>query len=294
VVDYLKLHFVILLWGFTAVLGNLIELSATQIVFYRSALASLILATLLRRTLLIDSKSALLLIANGMLLGGHWILFFWAVKISSVSVCMIGMATISLWTAILEPILIPKVRFKTINLILGVISACGVILIFGSQAQFQSGIILAIASGILSTLFSIFNGQLFDRAPNKVIVTYEMAGSAFFCAIALAISQWFDFGFASDRWLPQPMEWVWLLILVLACTIYAYRIYVQLLNKLSVFTINFSNNLEPVYGIVFGALLFQDHQQLTVGFYIGATIIFVAILAQPWLSHERVVDPVGH
>jgi drug/metabolite transporter (DMT)-like permease len=262
-------------------------------VFYRSALASLILATLLRRTLLIDSKSALLLIANGMLLGGHWILFFWAVKISSVSVCMIGMATISLWTAILEPILIPKVRFKTINLILGVISACGVILIFGSQAQFQSGIILAIASGILSTLFSIFNGQLFDRAPNKVIVTYEMAGSAFFCAIALAISQWIDLGLASDRWLPQPMEWIWLLILVLACTIYAYRIYVQLLNKLSVFTINFSNNLEPVYGIVFGALLFQDHQQLTVGFYIGATIIFVAILAQPWLSRERAIDSVG-
>jgi drug/metabolite transporter (DMT)-like permease len=291
VVNYLKLHFVILLWGLTAVLGNLIELSAVQIVLYRSVLATLFLTALLRKQLVLDCKSAILLLTNGMLLGCHWITFFWAVKISSVSVCMIGLATISFWTAIFEPMIFPKVRFKVVNLILGVISACGVLLIFGSEARFQPGIILATVSAILSALFSIFNGQLFDRASNSVVVTYEMAGSGIFCAIALAISQWFDIGLAGDRWLPQTIEWFWLLILVLACTIYAYRVYIQLLTKLSVFTINFSNNLEPVYGIVLGAWLFKDHQSLTAGFYTGAAITLLAVLAQPWLSREWETDP---
>jgi drug/metabolite transporter (DMT)-like permease len=289
VLDYFKLHFVIVLWGLTAVLGNLVDLSATQLVFYRSGLAAIVLAAVLRLRLKVSPRDAVMLFGNGMILGGHWILFFLAVKISSVSVCMIGMATVSFWTALLEPMLNARVAFKPINLMLGLIAACGVGLIYGSQPQFHAGIVVAVVSAWLACLFSIFNGRLFHRAPANVVVTYQMAGSALLCAIGLVISKARGWNLASEPWVPPEAQWIWITILVLVCTIYAYRVYVALLQRLSVFTINFANNLEPVYGIALGALLFQDHQDLTVSFYVGAAVIILSVMAQPWLSRQ----PIG-
>ncbi|EMI46793.1 permease [Rhodopirellula sp. SWK7] len=292
VIDYIKLHFVILLWGFTAVLGNLIDLTPTQLVFVRSLLSALILVAVLRSRLKIDTKVAAMLLGNGFLLGLHWILFFVAVKIASVSVCMIGMATVSFWTAVLEPMMVSRVRFNALNLLLGVVAAGGVGIIYYSQAHFQTGVIVAVVAAVLACLFSIFNGQLFHRAPPIVIVTYQMAGSAMFCAAALLCFGSSELGPALTPWIPPVSQWGWMMILVLACTIYAYHVYVRLLERLSVFTINFANNLEPVYGIALGSLLFHDHRDVSFSFYLGAAIILASVLIQPWLSEAR-ISPQG-
>ncbi|TWT50759.1 EamA-like transporter family protein [Rubripirellula amarantea] len=284
--DYLKLHCVILMWGMTAVLGKLIDLTATELVITRSGLAALVLGTLLRSRMMIQPKIAMLMIGNGMILGAHWITFFVAVKISSVSVCMIGMATVSFWTALLEPMMIRRVRFVPANLILGLIGGMGVALIYGSETQFQSGIVVALGSAVLACVFSIFNGQLFDLAPTRVIVSYQMVGSSILCASVLGLSEINQWGLGSEHWLLTPMQWVWIAILVLVCTIFAYGLYISLLQRLSVFTINFANNLEPIYGIILGALLFRDHEYLSPSFYTGAFIIVVAVMLQPWLTRS--------
>ncbi|WP_231741764.1 DMT family transporter [Stieleria varia] len=276
-----------MLWGFTAVLGNLIDLSAAQVVFIRSSLAALILAVMLRRFLIIDRRLAMALIGNGMLLGAHWVLFFLAVKISTVSICMVGMATVSFWTAVLEPMMIAKQRWQGVNLILGLVVVGGVYLIYRGETQFHAGIVVASLSALLACVFSIFNGGLSGHAGERVIVMYEMAGSAIFCALALGLSEYFGWGLASDRWFPTLWEWGWIAILVLACTIYAYQVYVELLKRLSVFTINFANNLEPVYGILLGSLLFRDHQRMGASFFAGTAIIVVAVIAQPWLERRQ-------
>ena len=142
--DYLKLHLVILLWGFTAVLGNLIDLSATQVVLYRSTLAAAILFAVLPRRAIIPRRLAVALVINGMILGFHWVMFFLAVKIANVSICMIGMATISFWTALLEPILVRKVRFQWVNLLLGCVVVVAVYWIFRTETQFHYGLLVAL------------------------------------------------------------------------------------------------------------------------------------------------------
>ncbi|WP_316928515.1 hypothetical protein [Cesiribacter andamanensis] len=38
--DYVQLHFIVLLWGFTAILGVLISIPAVEMVFYRTLLAA--------------------------------------------------------------------------------------------------------------------------------------------------------------------------------------------------------------------------------------------------------------
>ena len=94
----------------------------------------------------------------------------------------------------------------------------------------------------------------------------------------------FDIDLASDRWMPTWQECFWMAVLVLACTLFAYRLYVQLLSNLSVFTINFANNLEPVYGITTGILFFGDHRLLGSGFFVGGTIILATVLIQPVIA----------
>lgn len=281
--DYLKLHFVILLWGLTAVLGKLIEMSATQVVMYRSCAAAAILLALIPRRAVIEHRIAIALVANGMLLGFHWMMFFLAVKIANVSICMIGMATISFWTALMEPMLIRKVRFQWVNLVLGGIVIVAVYWIYRSETQFHYGLLIALIGAILATLFSIANGLFAGKVDEQSVVMYEMAGATLFCSIALAGGHLLGYDLGSDRWLPTSMEWLWFAILVLGGTILAYQMYVQLLRRLSVFTINFANNLEPVYGITLGALFFGDHQLLGSGFYVGTLVILASVIIQPFL-----------
>lgn len=282
--DYLKLHVVVLLWGGTASLGNLIDLSAIQVALYRSLLAALILFLAYPRDTRLSGRQIAAVVGNGMLLGLHWMLFFLAVKVANVSICMIGMATVAFWTSLLEPALVRSCRFQWVNLFLGLLVIFAVFLIYRTETEFHYGLSVALTASLVATVFSIINGRFAGKIAERSVVMYEMAGAAVFCGVATAIGSAVGMPLASPRWMLQPMEWVWLGLLVIGGTVIAYLMYVELLRRLSVFTINFANNLEPVYGIAMGALFFQDHRDLGGGFFAGTMLILAAVIAQPWLA----------
>jgi len=287
--DFLKLHFIILLWGFTAVLGKLIDLPSLEIVLIRSGITSALLALYLKRRLVLPAKLAIQLIGTGTLIGIHWVLFFAATKIASVSICMVGMATISLWTALLEPLLIRdrQVRWRDIALGMLIIAAVYVIYqgdAFRSDPNLGFGLLSAVCSAFVAAVFSIFNGPFAKKAHHHVVVAYEMAGAAMFCALSIVVLMNVNAAEAALFRSPAISDWAWLAILILACTIYAYGEYIELLKRLTVFTINFANNLEPVYGIVLGALIFHDHELVDASFYAGASVIAFAVILQPWID----------
>ncbi len=278
--DYLKLHFLIFLWGFTSVLGELINLPAIELVGFRCFIASITLALMLRQKLRIPRRDAIRLLGIGTLLGLHWILFFLAVKLANVSVCMVGMATISLWTAILEPILLPGVSFKRRDCVFGILIIGAVALIVGCDLEHLVGFAVAFASAIAAAIFSIFNSPLAKRIDHQVIAFYESAAATLFCTACLPLSAWY---LSEGRGLdlqPSLLDLVYLVILAIGCTVYAFSQYVELLKRMSVFTINFANNLEPVYGMILGALFFADYQSLSSGFYAGASLIVLLVILQ--------------
>ena len=279
--DFLKLHFIILLWGFTAVLGHLIDLPAVELVAWRTGIAAVVLFLILRHHAKVPRRDAIIFIATGTLIGVHWITFFLAVKVANVSICMVGMATISLWTALLEPLMIRGRRLSHIDVVFGTIVIGAVYFIFRSEFQHSVGFLIAIGSAIAATIFSIINGTFAKRFGHRTIAFYEMIGACIFCVICLPFSgiltapdQSANDGFGS-------LDLIWLLILAIVCTVYAYSEYVELLKRLSVFTVNFANNLEPVYGIVLGALILKDYKQLSLGFYIGSLMILATVIAYP-------------
>ncbi|MFP6873852.1 MAG: DMT family transporter [Verrucomicrobiales bacterium] len=282
--DYVKLHFVVILWGFTAILGRLINLESPVIVTYRVASAGLMLAILIIALKIPYSSTAkvrITLTANGLLLGLHWTLFFLAVEIANVSVCMIGMATATLWTAFLEPLLIKKRRLHAYNIAIGVVMIGAITIIAGSDFQYMKGLLVAVASAGVATTFSIFNSRFSRNHHHYVIALHQMAGATLFCTVAIAIVT-LTRG-SLPNLIPSPADAGWLLLLASFCTVYAYAQYIELLKRLTVFTIHLAYNLEPVYGIILAALFFKEHRQLGSMFYLGAAIILVAVIVHPFI-----------
>ena len=222
------------------------------------------------------------MIANGILLGTHWTLFFLAVKIANVSVCMIGMATTSLWTAILEPLIIKNRSFRRYEFGLGAIMIAAIILITGGDFNYYLGLMIAIISAGIGTLFSIINSQFTKNHHHYNIAYYQMLGATAIAGLTIiGVSLWRDS-------LPQMSlkldDFGWLILLVCFCTVYAYAQYIELLKRLSVFTIHLAYNLEPVYGMIFAAFFFKEHHLFGPLFYCGAAIIFISVIIHPFFE----------
>lgn len=282
--DFLKLHFIIILWGFTAVLGKLIDLPSVELVALRTGIAAIALLLIQRRRARVPLRDAIIFILTGTIIGVHWLLFFLSVKVANVSICMIGMATISLWTALLEPLMIRKRKIRGIDVLFGLIMIGAVYLVFRSELEYSAGAMIAIGSAIAATVFSIINGTFARRFHHRTIALYEMAGACLICSALIPISEWFTGATPPAAGEFRTDDLIWLLVLALVCTVYAFSAYVELLNRLSVFTVNFANNLEPVYGIILGAIILKDYEHLGVGFYGGAVIILAAVIAYPLLN----------
>lgn len=160
--DYLLLHFIVLIWGVTAILGLLISLPPLELVFYRTLLAAAGVAVVMgyrKESLRMAPRELLKIAGVGVLISLHWIFFFWSAKVSTASVCLAGMATTSLWTAFVDPI-INKKRVKLYEVALGLLVISGLLVIFQFENGYWLGLSMALVAAFLSALFSVLNGRL--------------------------------------------------------------------------------------------------------------------------------------
>jgi drug/metabolite transporter (DMT)-like permease len=282
--DYLLLHFIVLIWGVTSILGLLISLPSLELVFYRTLLATIGVAVLMgirKESLRVAPLDLLKIIGVGVLISLHWIFFFWSAKVSTASVCLAGMATTSLWTSFLDP-LINKKRIKPFEVALGLLVISGLLVIFQFENGYWLGLFMALAAAFLSALFSILNGRLTFRYSPYQITFYEMAAASLVALLFLPLYSYIDS--SAIQWTWKGLDWLWLLILGGICTVYAFSVSVELMKRLPVFSINLTINLEPVYGILLAVLIFGEKEKMTQEFYLGTGIIFVSVLIYPIIN----------
>ncbi|MBB6327255.1 drug/metabolite transporter (DMT)-like permease [Algoriphagus iocasae] len=297
--DYLMLHFIVLIWGFTAILGLLISLPSIELVFYRTLIASVGVAFLFlikKKNILLPTKDLLKVTSTGIIIALHWILFFWSARVSTASVCLAGMATTSLWTAFVEPIF-NRTKIKWYEVALGLVVISGLLVIFSFESGYWLGLIMALGSALLAAVFSVINGNLTQKHSPYQITFYEMAGACLFTLLFMPIYSEFLSDGVGIQWAWEGMDWFWLLILGGICTVYAFSVSVDLMKRLSVFSINLTVNLEPVYGIVLAVLIFGESEKMTPQFYLGTAIILVSVLSYPVLNYlnkrRKPVRPLG-
>ncbi|MDX1630061.1 MAG: DMT family transporter [Fulvivirga sp.] len=283
--DYIKLHFVVWIWGFTAILGLLISIPAVEIVFYRTLLAFIALGILLyirKRNFYLGHDQILKILATGLLIAAHWILFFGAARVANASVCLAGMATCSLWTSFIEPAF-NKRKINWIEVLLGIVVIFGLYVIFRFEFDHALGLTMAVLSAFLSALFTVINAKFTKKHNPYMITFYEMIGACLGTAIFFP----FYMAYITDgelNLLPTTMDWLYLAILAGICTVYAYSMSVELMQRLSAFVVNLTVNLEPVYGIILAVLIFGEKEKMAAGFYFGTLIILAAVLAYPLIN----------
>ena len=289
--DFFTLHFVILIFGFTAILGQLISIHTLGLVFFRTLLATIgfyIYFKIRGLSIEIDTKGKWQLLGTGgIIVALHWFTFFYSAKISTIAISLAGLSTTSLWTSFIEPFWNKK-RIKPLQVIFGSVIILGLYLIFLYEFNHIWGLVLSIICAILGAVFSVLNGEFSKKYTPQIITFYEMLGVAISTLIPvlyILIS-----GNATISIIPQGMDWLWIFILAFVCTIYAYTESVNLVRIFSAFTFNLTLNLEPVYGIMLAYSFFGEKERMTAGFYAGTLVILLSVLLYPLsekLTHEN-------
>lgn len=282
--EQLQLHFIVLLFGFTAILGKLISLDAVELVGYRMFLAAIGMVgvqLVAGKTWHLPFKTMAAIFGVGALVALHWITFFAAIKVSNVAVTLGCFASVTLFTAILEP-LIERRKVWKVEIILGIVIIAGLYIMSRFAFDYWLGIILALVSAFLASLFGVLNKQLTRKHDFILISLYEMAAGALLINIFIqAIG-----GYQQPLWQISGMDWLWLILLAWVCTTYAFIGIVYLLRHLSAYTVALAINLEPVYGILFAYFIFGESERMDGGFYLGAIVILVSVIVYPMLRRR--------
>ncbi|WP_395060075.1 DMT family transporter [Flavobacterium sp.] len=283
--SYLKLHLIVFIWGFTAVLGELISLEALPLVWYRMTFATgfiVLFIAFKKIPLKLPTKTIIGLLFAGLIIALHWLTFFKAIKESNISVTLACLATGAFFTSILEPIFYNR-KVILYEVLFGLIVIIGLYIIFQVEGNYIYGIILALSSAFLSALFSVINGKYAVKYDPTLISFYEILGGVMCLTIFMLFSQSFSISFFQ----PSANDLLWLLVLSSVCTAYAFIASVGVMKYLSPYTVMLTINLEPIYGIILALIVFNDKEKMSTQFYIGALIILSTVILNGVLKNRK-------
>lgn len=275
--SYLHLHLIVFIWGFTAILGKLLTIDAIPLVWYRMLLASILIYAYIKFKKIplgVTRRQVVNYIFGGVVIAVHWVTFFYAIKISNISIALATMSTGAFFTIFIEA-LYKKKKIDVYELIFGILAIIGLYIIYNSEISLQLGMFVALLSSFLSAVFSVFNADFVKEKSATVISFYEIlfgviAVTIFLvCNGELLSSTFFDL---------EPLDYVWLFVLSSVCTAYAFIVSVDLLKKLSAFTVMLTINLEPIYAIILAIILFPNNEKMSLSFYLGAGLILLTVV----------------
>lgn len=275
------------IFAVTTIFGRLATVSAPVLVTWRCVLASagafVWVWWLKERRMWPGWQRVSPLLGIGALIGLHWLCLFGAVKVANVSIALAGLATLSLFTAFTEPLLMRR-RVRPFEVLIGLVVLAGIGLIAGVETRHLSGLGLALASALVAAVFLVLNKRVVTGGGDPmVMVGWEMAASAMVCLLSVPV---FDSKGFSSLIVTEAMDWLWIGLLAVLCTVFAQALTNRLLRSIDAYTFNLAANFEPVYGILAAALIFGEHDQLRPAFYAGTLTIVLANFLHPILRKK--------
>lgn len=280
-----RLHLIVFLWGFTAILGKLIQANAQILVFYRMLFASIFLFVFIRvfkkESIKVSKKIFFQLAAIGLAMALHWYCFFYSIKVSNVSIALSCLSLSTLFASILEPIIFKR-KVDISEVVMGTVIVACILLIFKTEFHFKEGIIYGILCAVFGTIFSVFNGKMFGKTSSGNIIFYEIFCGWFILMIFYLLSgQIFQMNEINYRDLA--------LICLLASVFTAFPMLesVNLMKYISPFTLILTVNLEPVYGIILAFFIFGESEHMSPIFYIASGVMILAIIANGLIKARK-------
>lgn len=266
----LAIHFGALMFGLSGVFGKLAVSDPLTITFGRAlfaVLALLLAAKLLPRNGAHPSgRQRAGLVLGALLLGGHWLTFFIAVKVAGVGIATLGFASFPAFTLMLEGVLFRE-RTRPIEFAMVAMVCLGLLLVtpeFDLGSEATVGLLYGILSGLLFALLSLLNRAVTAGVDPVQAALWQNA------AIMLGL---LPFAWSSVPAIPA-FDWLWLALLGVLCTGLAHSLFVASLRVLKARTTSVIFALEPVYGIAIAWFLFAE--QPTLSMLAGGVLIILA------------------
>ena len=285
--NYLLLHLIVFIWGFTAILGALITLDAIPLVWFRMGLAVLFIIIyflITKKSFRVDKKGVLKFIFTGIIIALHWVFFFKAIKVSNVSIALVTMSTGAFFTSLIEPFLFKR-RIKSVEILLGLLVIAGLYIIFNFETQYKLGIVYALISSFLGSLFAVLNGLFIKEYSANSISLYQLFFGVLFITIYLLCTNSFSIAFFQL----SSSDWFYLIILSSICTAYAFIASVKVMEYLSPYTVMLTINLEPIYAIILALFIFGDKEKMNPEFYYGAFIVLFVVLLNGIIKNKAII-----
>lgn len=289
---HLQIHFCVLVWGFTAILGKLITLPALPLVWWRMlavAVALLLFPRVWRGLRAMSPKLIAGYAGVGVMVALHWLTFYGAIKLSNASVGALCIAIAPVFLALIEP-WIARRRFDPRELLMGVGVVPGVALVVGGiPDNMYAGLAVGVLSALFVAIFGALNKRMVEHADPLTVTFIELgAGTLFLTLLGPLLPH-------TGPMLPVPglHDTILLLVLSLGCTLLPFAIALVALRHLSAYVVQMTTNLEPVYAIVLAMILLHEQRQLDPLFYLGVAIVLGTVFLQPWITRQRPALPPG-
>lgn len=280
--NFLHLHLIVFILGFTAILGSLISVSALPLVWFRMSLATMIIILFLwwkKKNLIYAPKAIAGFAIAGVIIALHWLAFFSAIKISNVSITLAVMSTGAFFTSLLEPLIFRR-RIILYEVFFGLLAMLGLALIFSFETTYTSGILLALLAAFLGASFTIMNGNFVQKHEATIISFYELLAGVIAITVYLALSG----SFKASFFILSVQDWWYIFILATICTAYAFVASTHVMKWLSPYTVMLTINLEPVYGIILALFILGDSENMSPQFYYGGGLILITVLANGFVK----------
>jgi drug/metabolite transporter (DMT)-like permease len=285
------LHFTVFLWGFTGIFGKLIQQGTLHLVYTRTIIAALGLAAaalIMRRSLSWRTPKLGVYLLTGLIITGHWITFYGAIKISTASIAAACLSTSTVFTALLEPFWFKR-RVRLYEVVLGLIVIGALLLIFGLETDNRWGIVVGVISALLSAWFNIINAVLVHKDDPVRISFYEIASVAVVMGLGLLVMG----DLPPPLWELPSSDIIYHLLLGLVCTSLSFVTGILVMRKLSAFTVMLTVNLEPVYTILIALLIWGEEERMRTGSYLGIALILACLFVNGWFQRRRAPDELA-
>jgi len=282
---YLEIHFAVFIFGFAAILGALISVSAATLIFWRSiitVLSFLSFKEIYRDLKSISFSNAIIYVGIGGVICLHWLCFYGSVKLANASVALIAFSSMSIFTAFIEPLFL-KSKIQFIDIVFGLAIIPAMALTVNSlDFSMHMGAFVGILSALLGAIFSVLNKKYISRIGPVTITFLNMVG------VLLTISMLLPFivKIMNIQLYPSNMDWIYITLLALGCTTLGFILMTRSFRYISAFSTNFVINLEPVYGVILAIIILREHKDLNLQFYLGVVILTLLVFIYPLVKRR--------
>jgi len=285
--SYFYVHLAVFLFGFTGVLGFVIDLPAVTLVWWRALLTWVIMLPWMyhhKMFATLNFHNLKIFGGIGIIVALHWICFYGSIKLANASIAMICLSTISVMTAFMEAWLHRRpIMWK--DAVIGLAIIPGILLINGNiSGEYRIGLLVGMLAAAFSALFATLNKKYIVNSEPMVITWIELLSVWIFISFILPFFYW---GQSDIKFLPNRSDWFYLVILSLVCTVIPYALALKAMKKLSAFSAMLAFNMETVYGIILSIVILKEHKELTFWFYVGVFLILSSVFLHPLISNYK-------